>query len=39
LYEVWTGKWKGGLQIHQAIVEEVKPWDLVRINQSHTILF
>ncbi|XP_034887828.1 protein PHLOEM PROTEIN 2-LIKE A9 [Populus alba] len=23
LYEVWTGKWKGGLLIHQAIVEKV----------------
>lgn len=24
LYEVWSGKWKGGLQIHKAIVEEVR---------------
>ncbi|CAI9782228.1 unnamed protein product [Fraxinus pennsylvanica] len=23
LYEVWTGKWKGGLKIHNVIVEEV----------------
>lgn len=23
LYEVWSGKWKGGLQIHNAVVEEV----------------
>lgn len=22
LYEVWSGKWKGGLQIHKAVVEE-----------------
>ncbi|OWM72749.1 hypothetical protein CDL15_Pgr024801 [Punica granatum] len=23
LYEVWSGKWKGGLQIHYAFVKEV----------------
>lgn len=25
LYEVWSGKWKGGLVIHGAIVQEVPP--------------
>ncbi|KAJ6676302.1 PROTEIN PHLOEM PROTEIN 2-LIKE A9 [Salix viminalis] len=25
LYEVWSGKWKGGLQIHKAIVEGPTP--------------
>ncbi|CAN6683998.1 unnamed protein product [Malus baccata var. baccata] len=25
LYEVWSGKWKGGLKIHQASVKEVTP--------------
>ncbi|KAL5578526.1 hypothetical protein UlMin_020225 [Ulmus minor] len=24
LYEVWTGKWKGGLQIHKAIIKPVQ---------------
>ncbi|XWS16037.1 hypothetical protein CRYUN_Cryun34aG0051700 [Craigia yunnanensis] len=24
LYEVWSGKWKGGLKIHEAIVKEKK---------------
>jgi hypothetical protein len=23
LYEVWTNKWKGGLRIHEAIVQEI----------------
>jgi hypothetical protein len=23
LYELWTGKWKEGLQIHEAVVEEM----------------
>ena len=23
LYELWTGKWKQGLQIHEAVVEEM----------------
>lgn len=23
LYEVWTGKWKGGLQIHKAIITKI----------------
>ncbi|KAK9267164.1 hypothetical protein L1049_009584 [Liquidambar formosana] len=25
LYEVWSGKWKGGLKLNHAIVEEVTP--------------
>lgn len=24
LYEVWSGKWKGGLEIHHVIVKEVQ---------------
>ncbi|OMO70417.1 Phloem protein 2-like protein [Corchorus capsularis] len=24
LYEVWSGKWKGGLRVHEAIVQEIK---------------
>ncbi|OMO65793.1 Phloem protein 2-like protein [Corchorus olitorius] len=24
LYEVWSGKWKGGLRVHEAIVKEIK---------------
>lgn len=27
LYEVWSGKWKGGLRIHSVIVKELLPED------------
>jgi hypothetical protein len=25
LYEVWSGKWKGGLKIHEAFVNKISP--------------
>jgi len=37
-YELWSGGWKGGLRIHEAVVEEMPDWGSVQIIHSCTIL-
>ncbi|KAL9373019.1 hypothetical protein Peur_035263 [Populus x canadensis] len=37
-YELWSGGWKGGLRIHEAVVEKMPDGGSVQINHSCTIL-
>jgi hypothetical protein len=37
-YELWSGGWKGGLRIHEAVVEKMPDGGSVQINHSCTIV-